>query len=173
MSKLLTTINARIEKLAASERITKAELSALSQEVLQYTLEQWDSQVINRLVSVLTPMNKKTAVLFFEAFTPFSIEDGVFGGIKNKKAKAKAQEAIATFLSSGADIWEWAAENVKVEAKQPDYLANITKNIKGAVEKGHKSQADIISAILAAGFTASEFTAALMAVEEHQADQEA
>ena len=160
MSKqLLTTINGRIEKLAASERVTKAELSALSREVLDYIRQPdcWDAQVINRLLVVLTPMNQKTAVLFFKAHTPFAFneETHTFSGIKNKKAKASSLEAIEMFLASGQDIWDWAQSNITVEKKKPNYMVLITKNVKGALES-HESRNEVLKAVFAGGVTSED-----------------
>lgn len=175
MSKqLLATINGRIEKLTNSERITKAELGALSRESLEYTLEQWDAQVINRIVACLTPRNKQVAVLFFKAHTPFQFDDAtkLFSGIKNKKAKAKAIEAINAFLATDQTIWEWDAENnEQIEAKKPNYVGNITKNVKGAIESGFDRR-EVINAVFAGGVTAEELMHVLMAMED-QADKEA
>jgi hypothetical protein len=171
-NQLLTTINGRIEKLAASERITKVELGAVSREILQYTLEQWDCQVLNRLTAVLTPRNKQVAILFFKAFTPFSIDDttGLFSGIRNKKAKAQSIEAIEAFLASDQTIWEWDAENnAEIEAKKPNYMANITKNVKGAIEAGNDRR-EIIQSVFAGGVSVDEIMAVLTAMED-QPDQ--
>lgn len=169
-NQLLTTINGRIEKLASSERVTKAELGAVSREILTYTLQQWDSQVCNRLVSVLTPRNKQVAILFFKAFTPFVVDKttGLFSGIRNKEAKAKSEEAIHAFLESGQTIWEWDKENNEdIEAKKPNYVGNITRNVKGAIESG-SDRREIIQAVFAGGVSAEEVMAVLAAMEDQQ-----
>lgn len=154
MSKL-DNINANIEKLAASEKVTKAVLSELSRSLLDYVAIEgtWDIAAVNRTINVCTPMNRKTAILFFNALLPNKFDENTqaFGGL-DKKRKDKQVEAIRQFLSVEAnDIWSWAEQNVKVEAKDPDYLGKIKKAIQKAVESDAVSQLDIVKAIAAGG----------------------
>ena len=154
MSKL-DNINANIEKLAASEKVTKAVLSELSRSLLDYVAIEgtWDIAAVNRTINVCTPMNRKTAILFFNALLPNKFDENTqaFGGL-DKKRKDKQVEAIREFLSVEAnDIWSWAEQNVKVEAKDPDYLGKIKKAIQKAVESQAVSPIDIVKAIAAGG----------------------
>ena len=59
----LATINTKIEALAQAEKVTKAVLSELSRELLDYVLVDGthDIAAVNRTLAVLTPMNKQTA----------------------------------------------------------------------------------------------------------------
>jgi gas vesicle protein len=149
------TVNAKIEKLKASERITKTMLSELSRDLLTYVIISgtMDIDSVNRTISVLTPMNKQTAVLFFTHFLPFSFDEGTssFGGLQKKKLKAKT-EAIESFLEDETkDIWSWAAENVKIEKKKVDYLAKITKDVTKALSDDDEEYTinDILQAVIA------------------------
>lgn len=164
----LNQINTRIEAIKASERTTKKELGLVSREVLEYTTEHMDAQVINRLVAVLTPMNKKTAIQFFSAFTPFKwvAETGVFGAVK-KKVKDQAIAAMQDFLATDGDIWSWAEDHLKVEKKEPNFLSNITKNITKALES-HKGREEVMSAVLAGGLSVEDIMAVLDVMEEQK-----
>lgn len=179
---LKTTIVARIEAVKAAEKVTKVELSALSRELLLYVPDTDDIDMVNRLVGVLTPMNRSTAILFFKHFLPFEQEEDKQGnhsrfGKKLAKAKAVArkEEAIAKFLADEAnDIWSWAAANVTLEYNQKDWASLIVKDIQKAL-KGEKkdngetpplSMDEVIQAVLKAGVDVE--TMLLMAAEEQE-----
>ena len=159
-------VNSKIGKLAKAEKVTKALLGELSRDLLTYVAvqESWDVAAINRLLAVLTPMNKKTAVLFFDHFLPFvfSKEDGTFGAMaknKEKKAKDKGEsiDKVGVFLADeDNNIWTYAEENIKVEQKPVDYAAKITADVKKALdpEKGGMDLAHVLEAVLAAGVDA-------------------
>lgn len=173
MAATLKTINARIETIAQAERVTKKELGLLSREIFEYTLEQWDSQVINRLLAVLTPMNKRTAILYFQAFTPFKYveEAQEFGGIvKANDNKARCEALMVAFLGSDGNIWTWAEQHVKVEPKEVDFLANITKNVKKAIESDKGD--GVLEAVLAGGVTPADIMAVLAAMAQQEPAQE-
>lgn len=160
---LLTAINKKIETLGKAEKVTKATLSELSRDLLQYVLIEGshDIAAVNRCTAVLTPMNKATAVLFFTAFLPHKhdADTGMFGGL-DKKAKDKKLELAKAFLADEAnDIWSWAKDNVKIEAKEVDYLGKVTKAIQQAAEKGGATQLELVNAIVAGGLELSSLMA--------------
>ena len=160
----LTAINTKIATLANAEKVTKSVLSELSRDLIDYVLIQGthDIAAVNRTLAVLTPMNKQTAVLFFGAFLPHKMNEdtGMFGGL-DKKAKDKKLQLSTEFLADESnDIWSWAKDNVKVEAKEVDYIGKVTKAISQAIEKGHASQAELVKAVLAGGLD----VAAIMAI---------
>lgn len=168
----LEHINTQIATIAGAEKITKRVLGELSREMLDYVVtdESWDSDAINRLLAVLTPMNKSTAVLYFSHFTPFIVDDkGVFGGMaSNKKAKTKAklESSIRTtefLVNEDANIWTWAAENVKIEAKEVDWAKRVTSAVSSAMneEKGGMALPEVMDAVLSAGVSAEDILAAL------------
>ena len=154
----IVSMNAKIDAIAAAEKVTKGALAALSRDLLKYLVQDDSNDVamVNRLMGVLTPMNKKTAALFFGHFLPFEQEkDGTFGGkLKGDKKIARYLAATTAFLLvEDNTIWTWAAENVKLEKKEIDFAKKISDDIRKALdeEKGGLSQADVLNAVLEGG----------------------
>ena len=87
----------KLGELAGAEKITKAVLLDLSRQVLAAHHETQDVGYINRLLVVLTPMNRKVANLYFSEFSGFnfSAKSEEFG----KKDK-KNYEAARSFAAS-------------------------------------------------------------------------
>jgi len=168
----LVSINGKIATLAKAEKITKAVLGELSRDMLDYIImdESYDSDSINRLLAVLTPMNKKTAILFFAHFTPFLVDEhGVFGGMeKNKerkaKAKGKSSELVLDFLANeDSTIWTWAEEHVKVEQKPVDWYGKLAKDVRSAMDKdkGGLSMQEVLRAVMDGGISADDILASM------------
>lgn len=172
----LKVINAKIKKLAAAEKVTKQVLAELSRDLLAYVLvqESHDVGAVNRLLAVLTPVNFKTAVLFFSAFLPHEVDEhGTFGGLVKKEKAAKLQTAVDFLENEDNNIWTWADANVKVEKKEIDFLGKVTKAISQAIEKGQVNQLDLVKAVLAGGLELSALTALMkdaVAVDKEAAD---
>jgi len=178
----LVSINTKIVELAKAEKITKKVLSELSRDMLEYIVidESWDSDAINRLLGVLTPMNKLTATHYFTAFTPFVVDEkGVFGGMPSaKKAKAKAKlesttECTKFLVNEDADIWSWAADNLKIEPKEVDWAKRVTSAVTSAMneEKGGMGIAEVMDAVLDAGISVEDLQGAMAVL--YQRDEEA
>ena len=142
----IAQINEKIETLAKSERITKAMLSELSRDLLFYVLGDGqeveatnDIQPVNRCLSVLTPMNKKTASLYFVAHLPFKFneDNSTFGGMmKPKQVEGMVKNTFESLENLDFDIWLWAAANVKIEVKEIDWTAKLTSDMTKAIEAG-------------------------------------
>lgn len=140
--------------LAKSEKVTKETLRELSRNVLAAHHQTQDVSYMNKLIAVLTPVNRKVASLFFAEFSGFRQTDGVF----TKKDKAnydKAHETAIMFLEDPLNnIWTWAEREVAVDKKEFD-IGQVTKAIerfnKKATDNG-MTQADVLRAILKAGF---------------------
>ncbi|MGL5324021.1 MAG: hypothetical protein ACRC91_04760 [Aeromonas sp.] len=171
----LTVINERIERLGNAERVTKAELSALSRELLEYVLldNTGDVDAVNRMIAVLTPMNKRTAALYFPTFLPYAWDEETFKfGKKNKKAFETKLEAVKAWLAVDTnDIWHWANENIEMKKKAPKYLEQITKNIERGLadEEYGITVPEVMMAVLAAeGITAADILAALTGMQEQK-----
>lgn len=155
------TLIERIEKIANSERVTKAELSALSREMLEYLSveDSNDIGMLNRLIGVLTPMNKKTATLFFSSHLHFkSDDDGVFGKkIKAPKIVDSYKQKVVDFLADeNNDIWSWAARNVKVQQNPVDFSKKITTDVTKALNAEGDEQlsvGEVIAAVIKGGVT--------------------
>ena len=153
----IVSMNAKIDAIAAAEKVTKGALAALSRDLLKYLVQDDSNDIamVNRLMGVLTPMNRATAVLFFTNFLPFEpIADGTFGGkLKGDKKIARYSAATATFLADeGNNIWTWAKDHVVI-GKAKDYRGEITKAIQRGLnaEKGGLTQADVLNAVLEGG----------------------
>jgi hypothetical protein len=141
------SFDAAIIKLQDAEKITKAVLLTLSREVLAAHHETQDIGYINRVVAVLTPVNRKVAILFFQAFSGFKLgKDGVFA-TKDKKNYDKALEASLAFLEDvNNNIWSWAAREVEIEPKEFD-LARLKKNLEATLKKATDNQIDQLTVL--------------------------
>jgi ubiquinone biosynthesis protein UbiJ len=149
---------ASIDALAQSEHVTKRELMHLSRSVLEATHETGDIQYVNKLIAILTPVNKKVAIVFFRHFTGFSFDDKL--AMFTKKSKKRYAEAFVQYVQFLADphnnIWTWAARNIEIEQKEFD-LKKVTDYVRNAMKKA--PQVDIMKAVIAAGITAETIIA--------------
>lgn len=165
MKATIETIGLKINELGNAERITKALLSELSREVLEVVLIDdgkdtgkgtEDSRTINELINVLTPVNKRAAIVFFKHFSPFVVatnEQGEFHafGKKDKKNWEDKLEEVKEFLDDPHNnIWSWAERNIEVEQKPFD-VKKVTKTIENSIKKaGMKAT---LEAVFAGGLT--------------------
>ena len=131
----------QLETLKASERVTKKVLAQCSRDALVYVMQTHDIAFINRLLKVLTPMNRKAATLYFCHFLPWEQEKNTnkvflrFGKMKKERAVKKAREAISDWLSDRKNnIWTWADQNIEVEQVQVDLSKTFRKALKEALE---------------------------------------
>jgi len=147
--------NASLEKIANSEKVTKIELRDISRSVLQAWHATGNVIYVNRLLKVLTPINKKTAIVFFKHFGGFSFDD-VMGEFthKSKKRYDKAHAESVKFLENpNNNIWSWAERHIEVSHKPFDIASvekYMTKAIKNAAGVG-LSQVDLLKAVFKAG----------------------
>lgn len=132
---------AAIIAIAGAEKVTKATLQTLSRDILTAHHETQDVGFINRLIGVLSPVNRKVAVLYFETFSGFkyNAEKKEFTS-KNKKTYDDALKASLAFLEDPLNnIWSWADREVAVEAKEFD-LARLKKSCESLVKKVKDNQ---------------------------------
>lgn len=176
--RLHNIVYARLEAIAAAEKITRKELAELSRELLIYVVETQDIDIVNRLIQILTPMNKRAAILYFGHFLPWSKEtddDGVFTrfGKKmsgDKKVKRKLEEITAWLIDESNNIWVWSDANIEV--KQKDFKATVSRAIKRALEGDEKSNtpaltsAELMDAIFEGGVSIDDLLLGIMAKEE-------
>ena len=142
-----------LETLAGSEKTTKAELQVLSRTVLEASIETGDVAYINALIPVLTPVNKKVAVAFFETFSGFSFNETMATG-KSKKRWDKCHAEAKAFLEDPMNnIWSWADRHVEVVKKEfsLDQVTDAFKTYTKKAQKAGLTQKDVIKAILASG----------------------
>lgn len=163
-----------LASLKRSEKITKEKLSEMSRDLLYYVPESQDIGMVNRVLAVLTPMNKKTATLYFNHFLEWKLEeDGKFSSkLKGDKTIAKFVELRKDFLyAEQNDIWTWAEEHVKVEPKPVDYAKNITRNVHKALEDevNPLTAFDIMKAVMAGGVTPEDLLKASLEVKKQEA----
>lgn len=150
------SFDARIDALKNAEKITKDSLRDMSRDLLCITHETEDIGFVNRTIEVLTPMNRKTAILFFKEFSGFKWNDDEVKFVqKDKKnydaAKAKAMAGID---DPHFNLWTWAEKNVSIEAKPFD-LAKVTVFAKQALKKAQDQgikQSDLLKAFFDGGF---------------------
>lgn len=146
-----------ILRLQRCEAVTKEVLKDLSRTVLYAHHATEHVDYVNGLIQVLTPMNRKVAVLFFKAFGGFIYDD------KNKrfvkKSKKHYDQAHADAVEFLADphnnIWTWAERHVEVEAKPFD-IKKVTAFIENASKKAKENglnQLDVMRAVFAGGMT--------------------
>lgn len=173
VKKFNTDLNADLKKLQKSELVVKATLSALSRQILSVIHDDInpDVQPVNRLLAVLTPMNRRTVILFYQHFSGhlFSEKEQKFEK-RDKKQYEKKAALSAEFLEDPLNnIWTWAERHVEMEKKEWK-LEKVTEYIMKALKKAEQnnvSQEDFIKAILAGGVKAE----ALLEILKAQADE--
>lgn len=175
-----------IAEIAAAEKITKAKLGLLSRDLLMYVPETHDIEAVNRLISVLTPVNKRVAIAFFTAMLPWEVEkdnDGVFQRFgkktKSEKKEQRTTKKIAEFLADvDNNIWTWAENNIEVEVKQKDFAGLITKTLAKALAGDEKSNtppldpALAMQAVLASGIDIETILNVITQVELETEEQQ-
>ncbi len=157
-----------IAELAGAEKITKAVLLDLSRSVLEAHHVTQDIGYINRLVAVLTPVNRKVAILYFQEFSGFKGgADGVFT-TKNKKDYDAVLAKAEVFLEDPLNnIWSWAAREVEIEKKDFDE-ARMKKQVAALLKKVNDnklSQTVMLKAMLENGLEVATLVALMAEVE--------
>lgn len=137
---LHNTVYARLDAIASAEKITRKELGALSREALTYVMESHDIELVNRLIGVLTPVNRKAAILYFTHFLPWVVEQADekfsrFGKMNNKpKVVARMSKAIDEWLAVETNnLWVWADQNIEIEQKKFDTAGALSKALVAAI----------------------------------------
>lgn len=170
----LTEINKLIQDVTKAEKITKEGLSALSRELLAHAYQHGDIAPINTLMGVdsngkfrLTPLNWRTAAMYFNNFVAFTsnydkdVKAYANKGegkrkplVFNKKSKAKYTRLLPTveqwLADSDNDIWSWSDDNVTMQDKPVDLLALAVKAVVKAMndeENGGFTMGDIIAQV--------------------------
>lgn len=177
---LHNVVYARLDAIANAEKITRKELAALSRELLTYVPDTHDIDIVNRLIGVLTPVNRKVAILFFTHFLPWQVEKqdeqfSRFGKMKEKQKQIKRHaDLIAEFLKDeNQSIWTWADQHIEVEQKQINLADGLEKALGEAIngvdtDKKHGdplSKAEVL-AIVMKHITSEEMLDALSSLEQ-------
>lgn len=171
-----------IAELADAEKITKAKLGQLSRELMVYVIESKDISAANRLLDVLTPVNKRATIAFLSHFLPWSPELDEdknfvrFGKMmKGQKAVDKRKQAVVDFLADKDNtIWTWQKDNITVEAKPTDFFKSVEKSVERALKGNDNTpplaREDVIKALFAAGITIDDLLEAVTQPEGQSAD---
>lgn len=144
-----------LPQLQDAEKITKETLKTLSREMLDAVHVGGDIQPVNRLLDVLTPMNRRACVLFFQHFSGhfYSEKDEKFGKRDKQNYEAKYKLADEFLDDPLNNIWSWAAREIEMEAK-PFTMLKVTKMVESMLKKADKAgfkQNDVFKAMLAGG----------------------
>jgi len=160
-----------IKALAKAESLTKDTLRDLSRSLLFATQQTEDIGYINKTIGVLTPMNRKTAIMFFKEFSGLNFDDdaGSFSKKNKKKYEEIAALATAQLDDPHFNMWTWAEKNLTIEPKAFE-LAKVTQFAKSALKKAKDaglSETDVLKAFFGGGFTAES----IVAIMEQMAEQ--
>jgi hypothetical protein len=183
----IDNINQAIVTLHESERVTKEVLRQLSRDVLEQLFEDGDIRYCNKIIKVLTPVNKRAWIAFMQEFSGFAFNEDAQEFGKKLKALvefegqevaawvAKQSAAKAELVDPAWSIWPWSERNLKVEASEFT-LDKVTKGVQTYIKKCEKNgikKCDLIRAIFAAGLDVQDIVAVLEGMEPAQQEEEA
>ena len=159
----------RIENIAKAEKVTKADLAELSRELIAYIVleDSNDISMVNRLLGVLSPANKRVATHYFQHFLFFKLNEDIMlfeGKMKGAKRLARYVELVTEFLDNqDNNIWTWQAEHLKIDKKIPDYKKKIKGDVQKALadEENGLTQQEIMQAVFEGGVTVDVILAIL------------
>lgn len=114
--------NARIGKLGKAEASVRAELNVLSRGVLEAVHATEQIGYVNQLLAVLTPVNRKAAVVFFKHFAGFHYDEAtrMFTKKSKKRYEQAHKDAMAFLEDPNNNMFSWAERNIEVEQKPFD-----------------------------------------------------
>lgn len=103
---------ARIETLAELERVTKSEIAVLANEAVAYLWNHGTIDIVNRLISAITPANRTAVVLLVKEVTSFSYDqkEKRFTGLSShaKSEKEDKLEKLSKYMTTyQGNIWVW------------------------------------------------------------------
>lgn len=144
-----------LERIGKAENVTKHELKIVSRTMLEAWHITGNVHYVNRLLKVVTPVNKKALIVFAKHFGGFSYDE-VLGEFthKSKKRYESAHKLALEFLENPHNnLWSWAERHIEVTQK-PFSVESVEKYMKTALAKvdGDKiTQAKILVAVFKAG----------------------
>lgn len=114
--------NRRIGQLGKAEASVRAELNVLSRGVLEAVHATEQIGYVNQLLAVLTPVNRKAAVVFFKHFAGFHYDEvSRMFTKKSKKRYEQAHKNAMEFLQDpNNNMFSWAERHIEVEQKPFD-----------------------------------------------------
>lgn len=148
-----------LERIGKAESVTKNELKTVSRTMLEAWHITGNVHYINRLLKVVTPVNKKALIVFSKHFGGFSYDEvlGEFTHKSKKRYEAAHKLALEFLADPHNNLWTWAERHIEVQQK-PFSVENVEKFIKSAMNKGAGvglSQVDILKAVFKAGIEPS------------------
>lgn len=151
---------AGIAKLGKAEKSVREELNVLSRSVLEAVHATENIGYVNQILAVLTPMNRKAAVVFFKHFAGFHYDEGTktFTKKSKKRYDQAHQDAIAFLEDPLNNMFSWAERHIEVEQKPFDPEA-FKKGFKSLFDKRMQEARDH-------GMTQAELFALLFKKEE-------
>ena len=181
-----------LDSIREAEAVTKRELGAMSRTLVASIHGFGDAadlagetDYINRLLPILTPMHRKLAVNFFRHFSGYNFDDKLGTFTKKNKVKYMDARAEAELLMAEKhplieenhpqNIWGWA-EHLKLENPKvfnPEKVTKFVKNQIGLATGAGLSKIDVLSAVFEGGFGMDDVVAMLEMVEAGEAAKEA
>ena len=111
-----------IAKLGKAEGLVRQQVNVLSRSVLEAIHATEQIGYVNQMLAVLTPVNRKAAVVFFKHFTGFHYDEATkMFTKKSKKRYDKAHAYALTFLEDPLNnMFTWCERHIEVEQKPFD-----------------------------------------------------
>lgn len=128
-------------KLAQGEKTVREELNWASRAVLEALHSTENIGYVNQLIGVLTPVNRKAAIVFFKHFGGFHYDDAtaMFTKKSKKRYDQAHRDALAFLQDPNNNMFSWAQRHIEVEQKPFD-IASFKKGFKSYIVK-HLQQA--------------------------------
>lgn len=114
--------NRRIGQLGKAEASVRAELNVLSRGVLEAVHATEQIGYVNQLLAVLTPVNRKAAVVFFKHFAGFHYDEvtRMFTKKSKKRYEQANRDAVEFLQDPNNNMFSWAERHIEVEQKPFD-----------------------------------------------------
>lgn len=163
-----------IAGIAKSESNNKERLALVCNGILKHhQAGGHDVGIANRLLSVLSPANKKAVKGFLKAHMPYAYDDSsdVFNGlIKKDRAKAAKIEALENWCASDKNIWDWLADQgVQSRSAARPYEERIEALISKALKaKEPVTTSGVVQAVLKAGVSIPDLIKALESMDDSE-----
>lgn len=143
-----------VATLSQSEKLSKDTMKVWCNHVVDMVHAYGQVAYLNKIIGVLSPMNKKVAIEFFKHFAGYHYNKDTreFDG-KSKKRYIQAVTDWKVFKEDPLkNIWTWAEQNIVVE-RAPFKVEDVTKRMSSLWKEGHAaglSNVDILVAALKA-----------------------
>ena len=161
----------RVASLAASEKVSKELLRAMSRDVLEAHHATGDVAYINGILAVLSPMNRKVCILFYKEFSGHLCnEEGVFGKKDKKKHDAARKESFDALEDPHFNVFSWEERNGE-GVRKPFTLGKLQQQMGSLVKKANENRiphSDIIRALFANGIEVGAFLKVVERIAEEQ-----